>query len=107
MRAGDLRHRITIQKPPVTETRDSTGGVDESWETFATVWASKAHMTSREFFAAQKSNAETTDLFIIRYRDSITTKMRVLFGSRTYDIIGANDPDGRRRELHLLCKEVV
>lgn len=83
------------------------GGVVETWIDVATVRASKAHQTSREFFSAQKVNAETTDLFIIRYRVGITSKMRVSFDGKIYDIIGASDPDGRRREIHISCKEVV
>lgn len=105
MDPGDLNRQITIQQ--YAATRDTFGGEVQTWANVATVWASKAHRTSREFFAAQKTNAETTDLFIIRYRSGITPKVRVIFDGKTYDIIGANDPDGRRRELHLLCSEVV
>ncbi len=105
MRAGRLRSRIIIQQ--YTATRDSYGGEVQAWTDLVTVWAQKAHRTSREFFAAQKANAETTDMFVIRFRSGITAKMRVIFDGKTYDIIGANDPDGSKRELHLLCSEVV
>lgn len=104
MRAGELRNRITIES--YTATRGTMGGEVKTWATVATIWASKAHQTSREFFAAAKVNAEITDLFIIRYRSGITPKMRVSFDSKYYDILGADDPDGRRRSLHLLCKVV-
>jgi SPP1 family predicted phage head-tail adaptor len=105
MRAGTLRHRITIQQQTVT--RDTFGGETITWADLATVWASKAHKSSREFFAAQKINAETQELFVVRYRSGVTAKMRVSYDNRYYDIIGAYDPDGRKRELHLLCKEVI
>lgn len=104
MRAGQLRNRITIEQ--YTSTRDTMGGEVKTWATVATVWASKAHQTSREFFAAAKVNAEITDLFIIRYRSGITPKMRISYDSKYYDIIGADDPDGRRRELHLPSRVV-
>jgi len=103
--AGKYRHRITIQQP--TTTKGTMGGVKNTWSTFATVHAQKIHQATREFFAAQKVNAETTDLFVVRYLAGVTAKMRVIFGDRTYDIIGAPDMDGRRRELFLLCKEVL
>lgn len=105
MDPGVLNRQITIQQ--YTATRDSYGGEVQTWADHVTVWAQKSHRTSREFFAAQKVNAETTDMFIIRYRSGIAVKMRVVFDGKTYDIIGANDPDGTRRELHLLCSEVT
>lgn len=104
MRAGDLRNRITLQQQ--TKTRDAIGGEIVTWVDVATVWAEKLHQTSREFYGSQKTNAELTDLFKIRYREGVDTKMRLVFGDKIYDIIGAPDPDGRRRELWLLCKAV-
>ena len=104
MRAGELRNQVTLQQQ--TKTRNAIGGEVITWATVATVWADKLHQTSREFFAAQKINAEITDLFKIRYREKVDAKMRLIFRGRIYDIIGADDPDGRRRELWLMCKAV-
>lgn len=103
MDPGELNRKGTIQQY-------TTDPVDEElkiWSTFATPWVKKAHQSSREFFAAQKINAETTDLFIARYRSGVTTKMRFVCDGKTYDIMGADDPDGTHRELYLLCREVV
>ena len=104
MDPGVLNRQITIQQ--YTVTRDSYGGEVQAWADLVTVWAQKAHRASREFFAAQKVNAETTDMFIVRFRSGVTAKMRVTFDGKTYDIIGADDPDGRKRELQLLCRAV-
>lgn len=105
MNAQELRQSLTIEQ--YTATRDTYGGEVQTWTTFATVRARKVHQTSREFFAAQKTNAEITDMFICRYRSGVTAKMRAIHGSKTYDIMGADDPDGKGRDLYLLCKEVV
>jgi len=106
MNAGDLDQRITIQA--ATVTRDAHGGEIPTWVSLATVWASKAHKSSREFFAAQKMNSEITDLFIVRFRHGLNAKMRVLHFGNTYDLIGTPcDPDGKRQELQLLCKAVT
>ena len=99
-----MRNKIVIQKS--TATRNSMGEEILTWSTFDTVWASKAHRSSREFYSAQKVNAEIQDLFIIRYHSGIDTKMRVSFDGKLYNIIGANDPDGRWRETHLVCRAV-
>ena len=106
MMSGEkLRHAIVLQTN--TPTKATDGSETPSWADTATVRASKEHQASRKFFAAQKVNAECTDIFTIRYRSDVTTNMRVKFGTRYYDIIGAPDPDGMRRELQLLCKEVT
>lgn len=105
VRSAQLRQKATIQQD-TGNTRNSAGEHVANWTTFATCRAQKVHQTSREFFAAQKVNAEMTDLFIIRYRSGVDAKMRLVFDEKTYDIIGAPDPDGRRRELHVLCKVV-
>ena len=103
--AGKYRQTITIQQ--LTTSKGSLGGVVKTWLTFATVRAQLMHKSSREFFAAQKINAETTDLFVVRYLAGVNVKMQVVYGGRTYDIIGAPALDGRRRELQILCKEVL
>jgi SPP1 family predicted phage head-tail adaptor len=104
-RAGLINQRITIQTN--TPTRGTDGASLDSWADTATVWAQKVNQGSREFEAAHKVNSETTDLFIIRYRSGITTKNRVKYGTRLYNIIGAPDPDGGQVKLQLLCKEVL
>jgi len=100
-----LNVRITLQTN--TPTRSADGGQAASWADTVTVWAEKSHKSAREFFAAQRLSAELTDLFIIRYRSDVTVTQRVKYGTHYYGIVGAFDPDARRRELHLLCKEVT
>lgn len=104
MRAGGLRCRLTIQES--TATKDTYGAEIQTWTTYATVWASKKHNSSREFYSAQKTNAEITDLFIIRYRNNIRPKMRISHNGKYYDILGADDPDGKRVEIWLVAKAV-
>jgi SPP1 family predicted phage head-tail adaptor len=42
---------------------------------------------------------------IIRWRDDVTSKNRLVYRGRTLEIVGVTDPDGRRRELWLECRE--
>jgi len=105
MNPGELRSRITIQQQ--STTRDGYGGLTEGWPDVVSLWAAKKHNSSRDFFAAQKRNTETTDLFTIRFRSGISTGMRVKLGDSYYAIIGADDPDGKRIEVWLLCKAVT
>lgn len=85
MDAGRLRHRVTIQS--VTETRDTTtGAIATSWADVATVWAAVEPLSGREFLAAQANQAEVVARILIRYRDDVTAKMRVVAGSKVYNI---------------------
>lgn len=104
MRAGQLRHRVTIQAQ--TTTQDEYGQPVQTWSDVATVWASVEDLSGREFFAAQQIAAEVTTRVTIRYRAGIEPDMRVIAGGRTLDIRSVQDPDGRRRQLVLMCREV-
>jgi SPP1 family predicted phage head-tail adaptor len=103
---GGLRHRITIQKS--TTAPDDYGQPIETWDDFATVWAERNDLTGREQWSAQQIQAEITTRFRIRYLSGISPLMRVVHGAETFEIVAPpQDPDGRRRDLHLLCKRVV
>lgn len=105
MRAGELRHRVTIQQK--TFSRDSYGGETITWTDVATVWAAVEPISGREYFTAQQTQAEVTTRIRIRHRAGITPVMRVLWGTRLYDIISVIEVKERNREIHLMCQEVV
>jgi len=96
-----------IQQKPGSQ--DSFGG--ESWEspsTVATAWAAVEPLQVRwkESVAGNQEIAEATTQIRMRYRDGITTEMRAVHGSMTYDIEAVIDVDGRKRELILMCKAI-
>jgi SPP1 family predicted phage head-tail adaptor len=103
----ELDQRITIQQ--ATITRDTYGAEIQTWTNFLpNIAAAKKHQSSREFYSAQKINSEMTDLFKVYFGTgrNTTTKMRVNYNGKYYDILGADDPDGRREWVYLLCKVV-
>lgn len=105
MRAGKLRHQITIQNP--VETQGATGEMSVVWSEFATVWASVEPLRGREFWAAKEQQAQVDTRIRIRYLEGVTPKMQVLFGTRTYLIYAVIDPEERNIEMQLMCQEVV
>lgn len=105
MEAGTLRHRITLRKKTVT--RDTRGGEVVSRATFATVWASVEPLQGREYFAADKENAEVTHRIRLRYLKGVTSSMDVLWGTRVFDIESVLNIGERNRELHLMAVEEV
>ncbi len=106
MRSGKLRHRIIIQQK--TATRGTFGEEIETWTTYHSCWAEIDPPKGREFFASQQKQTDVTVRIVIRYKSGITTKMRVKFGTRIYDINAVIDPDERHnRGLILECTEHI
>ena len=105
MRAGRLRNRVTLQKS--LGVPDSYGQPIRSWVNVVTVWAGVENINGREQYRAQAERAELTHLVLIRYRPDVGPVARVLYGSRVLDVESVVDPDNRRQDLHLLCREQV
>lgn len=106
MRAGSLRHRITIQTP--TATQDAAGQPVLTWSTFGgttQIPAKVESVTGGERIRGKQVAAEATIVFTIRCISGVTTQMRVLYDSRTLGIVRVSDPYGDRRELRIECKE--
>lgn len=98
MRAGKLRHRITIQERAGSE-----------WVDFAPAWAAKERVTGQEEFerSDQLMHEEELVRFRIRYRaDIVSHEMRLVWEGRAFDIQKLEELDNTRRELGLLCREV-
>lgn len=102
MRAGELDRRVTIEQP--TETRDSYGEPVTTWSELATVWASREDMRGQERFTAQQVHSELTTVFRMRYRDDVTTKMRLKENGVIFDIEEVVET-GRREGLEITTKE--
>lgn len=105
MRAGRLRQLITIQSR--TEVKGAAGGRSYTWATFATVRAEVAGISGREYLAAQQIQAEITHRVLIRYLSGVKAEMRILWGTRTLEILTVLESSGRNTELTLMCKELI
>ena len=107
MRSGRMRHLITIQQR--TETRDALGGSVWAWSTLATVWAEVRMAGTQERYVSSVDQdvATITHRVKIRYRSDVGPLDRIQHDGRTLDIESAVDPDGRRAELVMMCREVV
>ena len=104
MRAGRLRYQVKIQSP---QKDTSPGGGEVTWSDFATVWAAIEPLRGSEFFLSQQVNAEVTGKIVMRYLEGVKPDMRILYGSRVFEIDSILDIAERHRELRLLVKERV
>jgi SPP1 family predicted phage head-tail adaptor len=108
MDIGAMRHRITLQTPS-TATPDGDGGFTNTWAALATVWASIVPATARDLerVVAGTVQSSATHLVTIRYLAGVTTKTRVVFGSRLLSVTGMQNPEERNISLVLVCQEIV
>lgn len=103
-RAGVLRHRVTFQSHESGE--DAAGQPVDEWVDHVTVWAEVRDLRGREFLEAQQApGGEVTTQVRIRYRDDLTRQQRIQHSGRVLEIVAIIDPDGRREELQLMCRE--
>src|SRR5689334_20690008 len=108
IRAGKLRHRVTIQSLVAGSPQQKPSGEpDVAWTDLVTCWASVEPLKGRELFAAQEHHSEIEVRIRIRYRSGISSAMRVVFEGKYYNIAATLDPDIRHRELELLCMQGV
>lgn len=110
MKAGRLRHHVTIQN--FTTTRDAGGQPIKTWFDAATVWAEVAPISGRELVASGAVSAEATIRVWMRHRRDVSAASRLLclngpFKGLTLDIIGPPIPDGKCTRLEILCKQGV
>lgn len=103
MDPGKLDRRIIIQS--TTQTRDTDGGIINTWSTYATRWASIGFTTKRgESFEAGRKTSIYQVLFTLR-RDSttaaITTKMRISYDSKYWDIRAVSERADQYRKMYI------
>ena len=84
IRAGKLRHRVTLQAKSVT--RDDMGGEIIVWTDVATVYAQVEALSGRALMAAQQAQSEVSGRILLRHRADIQPDWRVVHGSDIYAI---------------------
>lgn len=103
MRIGKMRHRVALQSRAATQA--GTGQPTGAWSTVATVWASIEPLQGRELVAAMAAQSELTHRVTLRYRSGITTKMRVSYGGRFFNIHAVRNSEERNQVMFLDCTE--
>jgi SPP1 family predicted phage head-tail adaptor len=99
------RHSIDLQT--VSEVNNA-GEVTETWSTICTKRASIEPIQGREYWDGKQTLADQNFVIKIDYDATavtITTKGRILFGSRIFDIQTKANPGEMNEELHFICKE--
>lgn len=111
--AGQLRRRLTIQQE--TRTEDGYGGYTVEWATVANVFGAEMAWKPYNYAAPGQPLQLVYTRYIIRYMPTtqVVAGMRLVdndstgSGGTTFTIMGAIDPDGTKRQLHLTCEQVA
>ncbi len=107
MRAGKLRDRVRIQANVATagNDRDGYGDVPPRWADVATVYADVSETGGSEGWQADQTRPARTLTVSIRYFPGLTSRHRVVLGSRVLNVESVTNPDGMGREHLLACRE--
>ena len=104
---GRMRSRVTIQA--LAETASGFGAADtDTWADVAvtpTMFVEVMPESGAEYYAAQSIRSELTTRLKARYRSDLTTKHRLILGTRTLRIEEIKDPGERHEKLLLRCRE--
>lgn len=107
MRAGRLRHVVSIETP--TFTRSATGASKAaSWAALtngANVFADIDETTGKEQIQAGQVNPQRPVTVTLRYLAGVTAECRVVYGARRFQIVSFVNVDSRNRTLVLICLE--
>jgi len=105
MRAGELRHRVTLEER--TQTVASEGGVTPKGLGVDTVSAAVEPLSGDEAERAGHVEGTVTHRVRIRFRPDVSPKMRIRHVDRILEVVSVVDKDERNRELWFMCREVA
>ncbi|MET0332554.1 MAG: phage head closure protein [Dyella sp.] len=105
--AGTLNRLITIQQRSAAQ--DEAGQPIDTWSDVISVWANIAGHTGMRSIATGSANGVVASIdaysIRIRYREGIDTSMRVVCGSRTFDIKQIRYDLAGREWTDLICQQ--
>ena len=105
VRAGRLRHRVTIQTR--SQSVNEYGEPSNSLSELDQVWAAIEPLSGDERVEMGSSSRQphTSHRVTIRYLANGDSTDRVLFGSRGLEIVSVQNHDEKDEYLTMLCRE--
>lgn len=104
MRAGQLRHRLAIQR--ATEVVLPNGERSKVWNAIATVWGSVDPLTAKESTTALKTGGNVTHKITVRGA-RLTTQDRIVYSGRVFHLESVLNWQERGIKTEALANEVV
>jgi SPP1 family predicted phage head-tail adaptor len=104
MRAGKLNTRVRILRP---EAEDELGQQGIGWVEFGKAWANVRTMRGMEMLKAGAMQPRVSASVRMRYREDITSSMRIVDGATVYDVKAVLPDTVGRRHVDLVCEVVT
>lgn len=104
MNAGNLRHRITLEKPKRT-INDVGESIIEKWETVTDTWAEVRPLRAWEVERARTIQMSISHRVSLRYMAALSPDWRINWSGVILNISGIVNVDGRNTELELTCEQ--
>ena len=97
-----MNDRVTFQRPVVV--RSTTGSETTTWADHVTVWATVKDVSGDQRFLADETRNSVETKILVKYRQDITERMRVLYRGRVMDILAIVEPSARMDYLDIRCR---
>jgi len=104
-KVGRLRNKVTFKTTTLSE--DSYGGFTKANNNFFTAFAEIKPKVAQDRVQGDQQVSPQRFEVLIRYRSGITTTMRILFGSRTFNIVKINDENDYNNFITITAIENV
>jgi len=110
MDIGRMKERVRVQQPAAT--RNASGGLVNTWTTFATCWMQVQPFSATENLTSERIDSDVTHVVRCRFKDveGITPDMRLKLlnkSSRILDISSIQNVKELDEEFELSCVELM
>lgn len=105
MNIGKLKHHVTIEQKLVV--RNTYGEEEVSYTPFIEAWCEITPLSGTEFFLAQQTQSSISHKIRLRYHPGIKPEMRLVWGTRVFDIGPALNVDEADTELLIYATESI
>lgn len=107
MRAGKLRHKLELLRP-VDAAANAAGDFTTEYEVLpGMVWGAIEPLSGSELWHAQQVRAQLSHKVTIRGRTDITSRWRVKFNGRTFELGPPLSEDERGIQTEFAAEEMV
>lgn len=100
MNPGELRHKIIFQIQDLEQD-------NEVWNDVYRCWANITPIQGKEFYQAETINSDLTHRIRLRYKNGISSNMRILYRGRIFNIVSVINDYEKNVSLQLMCRELI
>ena len=105
IRLGTYRHQVRVEQRSTMQ--DASGELAQTWIPYATRRAAVQATPGGEVWASAQRSGRVPTVFKMRWFDGLTPAMRIIWGTKTYNVLSVVDQGGNHEELIVTAEELV